>query len=108
MIPYIPWPSARKVRYFLYAPALAVEFIFYQFKAAVDTMHPVYQTLFEGKKATYLEGGVAALEESATGGKDLMTILCTPTCLDPYITRSLRPRPHSQVQLGGGRGGQTR
>ncbi|KAG6854409.1 hypothetical protein C0991_006951 [Blastosporella zonata] len=42
---------------------------------ACDVMHPVYESLLEGKKSLYLEGGMSALEESATNGKDLMTIL---------------------------------
>ncbi|KAJ7509559.1 cytochrome P450 [Mycena galericulata] len=50
-----PWPAARK------------------FRAAVDTMHPVYVTLYDTRKKALEEGGSAALAETAAGGKDLIT-----------------------------------
>lgn len=39
-------------------------------------MHPIYSSIFENKKKVFEEGGLEALEASATGGKDLMTLLC--------------------------------
>ncbi|KAF5368275.1 hypothetical protein D9615_010373 [Tricholomella constricta] len=56
-VTYLPWSAPR------------------EFKKACDTMHPVYQKLLDEKKELYEGGGMSALEESATGGKDLMTIL---------------------------------
>jgi len=56
-VTYLPWSAPR------------------EFNKACDVMHPVYQDLLEGKKQLYREGGMSALEESATNGKDLMTIL---------------------------------
>ncbi|KAG6820910.1 hypothetical protein H0H93_009684 [Arthromyces matolae] len=57
LVTYLPWSAPR------------------EFKKACDTMHPVYEKLLDGKKSLYREGGISALEESATSGKDLMTIL---------------------------------
>ncbi|KAJ7438779.1 cytochrome P450 [Mycena galericulata] len=50
-----PWPAAGK------------------FRAAVDTMHPIYVTLYETHKKALEEGGSAALAETASAGKDLFT-----------------------------------
>ncbi|KAF5368263.1 hypothetical protein D9615_010366 [Tricholomella constricta] len=58
-VTYLPWSAPR------------------EFKKACDTMHPVYQKLLDEKKELYEGGGMSALEDSATTGKDLMTILCT-------------------------------
>ncbi|KAG5640549.1 hypothetical protein DXG03_008123, partial [Asterophora parasitica] len=56
-VTYLPWSAPR------------------EFKKACDTMHPVYQSLLDEKKDLFKSGGMSALEESASGGKDLMTIL---------------------------------
>ncbi|KAJ6590229.1 cytochrome P450 [Mycena sp. CBHHK59/15] len=50
-----PWPAAGR------------------FRAAVDTMHPVYVKLYNSRKNALEEGGSAALAETAAGGKDLIT-----------------------------------
>ncbi|KAG6827047.1 hypothetical protein H0H87_005724, partial [Tephrocybe sp. NHM501043] len=55
---YLPWSVPR------------------EFKKACDTMHPVYKKILEDKKALYRDGGMRALEESTSSGKDLITILC--------------------------------
>ncbi|RDB16522.1 hypothetical protein Hypma_002893 [Hypsizygus marmoreus] len=57
LVPYIPWSAPRK------------------FQEASETMHPIYQTVLEDKKRLFRQGGMEALEESATSGKDLMTLL---------------------------------
>ncbi|KAK7015260.1 cytochrome P450 [Favolaschia claudopus] len=51
----LPWPSARK------------------FRAAVDAMHPVYINLYKARQRMLEEGGLAALADTAAGGKDLIT-----------------------------------
>ncbi|KAF8064824.1 cytochrome P450 [Lyophyllum atratum] len=56
-VTYLPWSAPR------------------EFKKACDVMHPVYEQLLDDKKMLYRQGGMSALEESASGGKDLMTIL---------------------------------
>ncbi|KAF8958854.1 cytochrome P450 [Flammula alnicola] len=53
----IPWPALRS------------------FKKAVDTMHPVCAQVFQEKKAAFDEGGIAALANTASGGRDLTTLL---------------------------------
>ncbi|PPR01290.1 hypothetical protein CVT24_006365 [Panaeolus cyanescens] len=53
----IPWPTLRR------------------FKEAVDTMHPVCAKVFYEKKALFDEGGIAALANTASGGRDLATLL---------------------------------
>jgi len=53
----LPWPALRT------------------FKNAVDTMHPVCAQVFYDKKAAFDEGGIAALANSASGGRDLTTLL---------------------------------
>ncbi|KAF8880306.1 cytochrome P450 [Infundibulicybe gibba] len=57
LVSYLPWACAR------------------HFKTAVDAMHPIYAELVENKKAVFARGGAEALEQTATGGKDLLTIL---------------------------------
>ncbi|RDB16544.1 hypothetical protein Hypma_002917 [Hypsizygus marmoreus] len=57
LVPYIPWSAPRK------------------FQEASETMYPIYQTVLEDKKRLFRQGGMEALEESATSGKDLMTLL---------------------------------
>ncbi|KAF9464293.1 cytochrome P450 [Collybia nuda] len=53
----IPWPTLRA------------------FKKAVDTMHPVCKKVFYEKKAAFDEGGIGALSNTASGGRDLTTLL---------------------------------
>ncbi|KAJ6490885.1 cytochrome P450 [Mycena sanguinolenta] len=50
-----PWPAARK------------------FRAAVNTMHPVYVNVYNSRLSALEEGGSAALAETAAGGNDLIT-----------------------------------
>ncbi|KAG6917703.1 hypothetical protein DXG01_001475 [Tephrocybe rancida] len=57
LVTYLPWSAPR------------------EFKKACDTLHPVYESVLEGKKKLYREGGMSALEANASSGKDLMTIL---------------------------------
>lgn len=45
------------------------------FKNAVDTMHPVCAQVFYQKKEAFEEGGIAALANTASGGRDLTTLL---------------------------------
>ena len=52
----LPWPS---LRYFI---------------NAVNTMHPVCVKVFRQKKAAMERGGVAALANTASGGRDLTTL----------------------------------
>ncbi len=61
---YVPWPALRT------------------FKKSVDTMHPVCAQVFHEKKAAFDEGGIAALANTASGGRDLTTLLSKPndTC----------------------------
>jgi len=56
-VSYLPWTAAR------------------QFKKAVDLHYQLYPSIFEEKKLLFEQGGLAALEKTATGGKDLMTLL---------------------------------
>ena len=53
----LPWPSLRN------------------FKKSVDTMHPVCARVFYEKKDVFDEGGIAALANTASGGRDLTTLL---------------------------------
>lgn len=53
----MPWPALRT------------------FKKSVDTMHPVCAQVFHEKKAAFDEGGIAALANTASGGRDLTTLL---------------------------------
>ena len=46
-----------------------------QFKKSVDTMHLIYAQIFYGKKEAFREGGIAALANTASGGRDLTTLL---------------------------------
>ncbi|KAG6831064.1 hypothetical protein H0H92_012987 [Tricholoma furcatifolium] len=57
LVTYVPWSAPR------------------EFKKACEVMHPVYEKLLDEKQALFRKGGMSALEESATNGKDLMTIL---------------------------------
>ena len=46
-----------------------------QFKKSIDTMHPVYAQIFYEKKETFRKGGITALANTASGGRDLTTLL---------------------------------
>ncbi|KAF8225656.1 cytochrome P450 [Tricholoma matsutake] len=56
-VSYLPWTAVR------------------QFKKAIELLHPVYDNILETKKLLFEHGGLDALEETVTGGKDLMTLL---------------------------------
>lgn len=64
----IPWPALRA------------------FKKAVDTMHPVCAKVFYEKKAAFDEGGIAALANTASGGRDLTTLLSESTGLEVQLS----------------------
>ncbi|PPR01289.1 hypothetical protein CVT24_006364 [Panaeolus cyanescens] len=53
----IPWTALRR------------------FKESVDIMHPVCAKVFHAKKKLFDEGGIAALANTASGGRDLTTLL---------------------------------
>ncbi|PPR01291.1 hypothetical protein CVT24_006366 [Panaeolus cyanescens] len=53
----LPWPTLRR------------------FKETIDIMHPVYEKVFNAKKKLFDEGGIAALANTASGGRDLSTLL---------------------------------
>ena len=53
----LPWPSLR------------------QFKASIDATHPVFAQAFYDKKEAFNKGGIEALTNTASGGRDLTTLL---------------------------------
>ncbi|KAJ7134367.1 cytochrome P450 [Mycena epipterygia] len=50
-----PWSTARKLR------------------AIINIIHPMYARIYNSRKETVEEGGLAALAETVSGGKDLIT-----------------------------------
>jgi len=65
----LPWPALRR------------------FKTSVDTTHPVYAKVFHEKKEAFDEGGISALTNTASGGRDLTTLLSEfrPGSVHPII-----------------------
>ena len=61
--------SLGNLAYILPWPALRL------FKTSVDTMHPICAQVFYEKKEAFDEGGIAALTNTASGGRDLTTLL---------------------------------
>ena len=53
----LPWPSLRN------------------FKKSVDTIHPVCARVFYEKQEAFNKGGIAALANTASDGRDLTTLL---------------------------------
>ena len=71
----------------------------HQLKWTVNIIRPVCADLFNDKKLILEEGGVTELEKTASGGKDIATLLSgfllSSSCL---LFMSSFPIPYSQSQ----------